>query len=75
MTKRIAAATLAAASVLTAAPAAQAQRTNEEIDRNDDGIVCIVDRRGGFGTTLTDNNTRATESGCPANSVPILLVP
>ena len=75
MTKRIAAATLAAASMLLAAPAAHAQRTNEEIDRNDDGIVCIVDRRGGFGTTLTDNNTQASESGCPANSIPVPIVP
>ena len=57
------------AAAFTAVAPASAERTNEEIDRNDDGIVCINDRRGGFGTTLTDNNSRATATGCPANHV------
>ena len=75
MRKRFMLAVATAVLSLAAAVPAQAQRSNEEIDRNDDGIVCINDRRGGFGATLTDNNSRATASGCPANHVPAPLNP
>ncbi len=75
MRKRVMLAAVACALTLTPVAPAQGPPTNEEIDRNDDGIICINDRRGGFGTTLTDNNSRASATGCPANHVPSPVVP
>lgn len=73
--KRIVLVGLCATFGLSAAAGANAQPPNAVVDRNNDGIACVNDRSGGFGSVHSDNSNPASETGCPAAFVRITLNP